>query len=161
MPEMQTPRKREINSLLCGWLVWHSPALMPDKMRQPQERRRLGERPDGVIRQVMADGGMTHFSTMTNEELTTEIRKRMRVDPRFSDDVLREMAYEQADQSYKPEFVRAYPVEAHQEAMGLLLARAADFNFNPIARAAYAALEDANFHGEAGIVHKWLTYGRQ
>lgn len=98
--------------------------------------------------------------TMTNEELTGEIRKRMRADHGFSDVVLREMAFEQADQSYKPEFVRDNPVEAHQEAMGLLLARAADLNFNPIARAAYAAFEDANFHGEAGIIHKWLTHGR-
>ncbi len=154
---------RKINRLLCRWLLWHSPTLMPEKMRQSQERRTssLGGTPDDVIRQAMTDEGMTHYSTMTNEELTAEIRKRMRADPGFSDHVLREMAYEQADQSYKPEFVRSYPVEAHQEAMGLLLARAAGFNFDPIARAAYAALEDANFHGEAGIIHKWLTHGRQ
>ena len=74
-----------------------------------------------------------------------------------SDAIFARIGQEQAAESYVPEWHMKTPAEEREEnGLGIALAHYADWDGVKLMRIFMAALEDANFHGEAERVEGWI-----
>ena len=71
--------------------------------------------------------------------------------------MIERVALEAAEQCFVPSHRRPDNLEERKlEGLGIRLSQWAGYDGLALMRIAYSALEDSNFHTEAGIIYEWL-----
>ena len=70
----------------------------------------------------------------------------------------KQMLEQVAKQQLKNSFIEGYPENEHtlREALGIAISHYCDWSGDDIMEIFFSALEDANWHTEAGIVEEWI-----